>query len=141
MQIEGATEVDSEFRAEDYASAILGLRGERERLLAAFEIQDVALKEQMRGLEVRMLEECNKIGADSIKTAAGTIIRQLSERFNCIDWENFRQFEDENRDYDFRERRIAQGNMKGYLSTHQQDGLPPGLDVMREYKIVVRKPS
>ena len=44
MQIEGATEVDSEFRAEDYASAILGLRGECERLLAAFEIQDVALK-------------------------------------------------------------------------------------------------
>ena len=133
--------IENEFKAEDYAAAILGLRGERERLLAAFDIQDAALKGQMRELEVRMLEECNKIGADSIKTPAGTIIRQLSERFNCIDWENFRQFESENRDYDFRERRIAQGNMKGYLSTHQQDGLPPGLDVMREYKIIVRKPS
>ena len=136
-----APTIENEFRAEDYAAAILGLRGERERLLAVFEVQDAALKGQMRGLEVRMLEECNKIGADSIKTAAGTIIRQLSERFSCIDWENFKQFENENRDYDFRERRIAQGNMKGYLSAHQQDGLPPGLDVMREYKIVVRKPS
>ena len=136
-----APTTENEFKAENYAAAIIGLRGERERLLAVFEVQDAALKGQMRELEVRMLEECNKIGADSIKTAAGTIIRQLSERFNCIDWENFRQFESENRDYDFRERRIAQGNMKGYLSTHQQDGLPPGVDVMREYKIVVRKPS
>tara|TARA_R110000868_G_scaffold340474_2_gene601131 strand:+ start:106 stop:525 length:420 start_codon:yes stop_codon:yes gene_type:complete len=133
--------IDNGFKAEDYAAAILGLRGERDRLLSVFETQDGVLKQQMRELEVRMLEECNKIGADSIKTPAGTIIRQLTERFNCIDWEHFKQFENENRDYDFRERRIAQGNMKGYLSTHQQDGLPPGVDVMREYKIVVRKPS
>lgn len=134
---------DNEFEVDDFASAIIGLRNERGRLLANYELADAELKEQMKVIEARLLEECNRLNADSIKTKSGTIMRILSERFICADWDNFRQFEDSNRDYDFRERRIAQGNMKTYLSEpeHKDDGLPPGVDVMREYKIVVRKPS
>jgi hypothetical protein len=132
---------DTEFKAEDFAAAIIGLRSERERLLAHFELADAELIEQMKVIEARLLEECNRLNADSIKTKSGTIMRRLNERFICADWDNFRQFEESNRDYDFRERRIAQGNMKTYLSEHKDDGLPPGVDVMREYKIVVRKPS
>lgn len=134
---------DNEFEVDDFASAIIGLRNERGRLLANYELADAELKEQMKVIEARLLEECNRLNADSIKTKSGTIMRRLNERFICADWDNFRQFEDSNRDYDFRERRIAQGNMKTYLSEpeHKDDGLPPGVDVMREYKIVVRKPS
>lgn len=132
---------DIEFKAEDFAAAIIGLRGERERLLTNYELADAELKEQMKVIEARLLEECNRINADSIKTKHGTIMRRLNERFTCADWDNFRQFEEANREYDFRERRIAQGNMKLYLSEHKSDGLPPGVDVMREYAIVVRKPS
>jgi phospholipase C len=132
---------DTELKVEDFAAAIIGLRSERERLQASYELADAELKEQMKAIEARLLEECNRLNADSIKTKNGTIMRRLSERFTCADWDNFRQFEDANRDYDFRERRIAQGNMKLYLSEHKNDGLPPGVDVMREYTIVVRKPS
>ena len=39
------------------------------------------------------------------------------------------------------ERRIHQGNFKEFMSEHQQDGLPPGVNVMREFGIVVRKPA
>jgi hypothetical protein len=131
----------SEFKAEDYAAAIIGLRSERERLLSTYEAADGELKSQMKVIEARLLVECNRINADSIKTQSGTIIRKLNERFNCVDWENFKQFESNNREYDFRERRVAQGIMKTYLSEHKDDGLPPGVDVMREYVIVVRKPS
>lgn len=130
-----------EFIAEEYAAAILGLRGGRERLLAEYERSDAELKEQMRTLESRMLAECNKLNADSIKTKSGTIIRKLDERFNCTDWDNFREFEAANREYDFRERRIAQGNMKRYLTERPGAGVPPGINTLREYVITVRKPS
>ena len=138
--LESANEVDA-FKAEDYAAAVIEFRHARERLLADYEMKDKELKAQMRSLEERMLAECNKINADNIKTVNGTIIRKLDERFTCMDWDNFRQFESDNREYDFRERRVAQGVMKEYLSEHKDDGLPPGLDVLRKYVIVVRKPS
>lgn len=130
-----------DFKAEEYAAAILSLRNAREQLLAGYEKEDAVLKEQMKVLEVRMLAECNKLNADSIKTPKGTIIRKLQERFICTDWGNFRDFELANRDYDFRERRIAQGSMKSYLAEHAVDGVPPGINAMREYTITVRKPS
>jgi len=39
------------------------------------------------------------------------------------------------------ERRIHQGNFKQFMAEHEQDGLPPGVNVMREYAITVRRAS
>jgi hypothetical protein len=47
----------------------------------------------------------------------------------------------ENDAVDLLERRIHQGNFKQFMAEHERDGLPPGVNVMREFGIVVRKPS
>jgi hypothetical protein len=88
-----------------------------------------------------MLEICNTTKADSIKTQNGTVIRKLTERFYCNDWDNFKDFVLQHKAVELLERRIHQGNFKEFMVEHEQDGLPPGVNVMREYGIVVRKPA
>jgi hypothetical protein len=126
---------------EDIVSAYLSLRKAREDLERKYEAEDTELKAQMTQLEMSLLTVCNEVNANSINTKNGTVIRKLNERFFCNDWDNFRKFEHENKDYDFRERRIHQGNFKQYMAEHQNDGLPPGVNVMREFAITVRKPT
>lgn len=126
---------------EQLVAAYLSIRGERERIKLEYEAQDAALKSELSVLEVAMLEVCNQTKADSIKTQQGTVIRKLNERFYCNDWENFRDFVLENKAVELLERRIHQGNFKEFMAEHEQDGLPPGVNVMREYGVVVRKPT
>lgn len=126
---------------EELVEAYLSIRNERDRILKDYEAADAELKADMTKIEAFMLEVCNEINVDSLKTSHGTVMRKINERFYCTDWDNFRQFEVEHADYDLRERRIHQGNFKQFLSEHEGDGLPPGVSVMREYGISVRKSS
>ena len=121
--------------------AYLGIRSERERLLREYEVADSKLKEDMAKLEAVMLDMCNAVNADSIKTKHGTVMRKLNERFFCQDWDNFYGFILENEAVQLLERRIHQSNFKEFLKDHEGDGLPPGVNVMREFGISVRKAS
>lgn len=131
----------SDINLEELVSAYISLRNERASLKDEYEQKDNALKTDMEKLEVAMLGVCNTVNADSIKTTHGTVIRKLNERFYCQDWDNFYKFVLENEAPQLLERRIAQGNFKQYLSDNEADGLPPGVSVMREYGVVVRKSS
>jgi hypothetical protein len=106
-----------------------------------YEAADNALKEDMAKLEAVMLEMCNSVNADSIKTRHGTVMRKLNERFFCQDWENFYKFVLDNEAVQLLERRIHQSNFKEFMKDHDGDGLPPGVNVMREFGISVRKAS
>jgi len=126
---------------EELVKAYLTIRNERETLKAQYETNDKVLLDDMNALEKEMLVICNDTNASSIRTGSGTVIRKLNERFTTNDWDNFKKFVMENDAVDLLERRIHQGNFKQFMAEHEQDGLPPGVNVMREYGIVVRKPS
>lgn len=126
---------------EELVTDYLKLRSERDALLADYESKDETLKEAMKNIEVEMLNICNTTNADSIKTQHGTVIRKLNERFYCNDWDNFRKFVLENEAVELLERRIHQGNFKEFMSERQGEGLPPGVNAMREFGITVRKPA
>ena len=126
---------------EEVVKAYLAIRNERERILREYEAQDAKLKEDLKKIEAVLLDVCNTINADSIKTSLGTVMRKLNERYFCSDWDNFRKFVLENEAVELFEKRIHQGNFKQFMETHEGDGLPPGVNVMREYGIVVRKAS
>ena len=121
--------------------AYLTIRTERERILRDYELADAKLKEDMAKLEAVMLEMCNAVNADSIKTHHGTVMRKLNERYFCQDWDNFYKFVLDNEAVQLLERRIHQSNFKEFMSEHPQEGLPPGVNVMREFGVVVRKPA
>ena len=124
---------------DELVEAYLLIRSQRERLAREYEAEDNALKEDMAKLEAVMLEMCNSVNADSIKTRHGTVMRKLNERFFCQDWENFYKFVLDNEAVQLLERRIHQGNFKEFMKDHDGDGLPPGVNVMREYGVSVRK--
>jgi predicted component of viral defense system (DUF524 family) len=125
---------------EELVQTYLTIRTEREKILSAYETQDKAFKDELNVLEQAMLAICNDTNADSIKTQNGTVIRKMNERFYCNDWDNFKKFVLEHQAVELFERRIHQGNFKEFMSEHKDDGLPPGVNVMREFGITVRKP-
>jgi len=126
---------------EELVKAYLTIRTERETLKNQYEANDKVLLDDMNALEKEMLVICNDTNASSIRTGSGTVIRKLNERYTTNDWDNFKKFVMDNDAVDLLERRIHQGNFKQFMSEHERDGLPPGVNVMREFGIVVRKPS
>ena len=129
------------YDAEQLVSVYIAIRGERERILAEYETADEKLKEDLEKIKKELLKICNTVNAETIRTPAGTIMRKLNERFYCSDYDSFKKFVVENNAIDLFERRIHQSNFKQFMSDHEGDGLPPGVNVMREFDISVRKPS
>jgi hypothetical protein len=117
------------------------LRNERDRMRNEWEAEDAKIKDEMTTLEQALLSICNEANATSIKTDKGTVIRRLNERFFCSDWDNFRDYVLEHQALELLERRIHQGNFKEFIAEREAEGLPPGVNVMREYGVTVRKPT
>jgi len=126
---------------EELVEAFIAIRSQRDRLLQEYEAADKALKAESVQIEMALLNVCNSVNADSIKTSHGTVMRKLNERFFCQDWDNFYKFVLDNEAVQLLERRIHQGNFKEFMKDHEGDGLPPGVNVMREYGVSVRKIS
>lgn len=131
----------TELNLDELVKIYLTIRTEREKLKSSWEVKDGDLEQEMKLLEQTMLTVCNDTNASSIRTESGTVIRSLKERFTTNDWDNFKKFVLDNDAIDLLERRIHQGNFKEFMAEHKDDGLPPGVNVMREFTIVVRKPS
>ena len=131
----------TELNLDELVKIYLTIRNEREKLKSGWEVKDGELEQEMKLLEQSMLTVCNDTNASSIRTESGTVIRSLKERFTTNDWDNFKKIVLDNEAIDLLERRIHQGNFKEFMAEHKDDGLPPGVNVMREFTIVVRKPS
>ena len=119
----------------------LTIRNERERVEAEWKTKDAEFKADLFALEQQMMVTCNEANAKSINTEYGTVMRRLNERFTVSDGDSFRKFVMENHVPELFEARIHQGNFKEFITERKDDGLPPGVNVMREFTIVVRKPS
>ena len=131
----------SDMKLDDLVTKYLTIRTERNTLKNQWEIKDSELKADLEELERAMLVACNEINADSIRTGSGTIIKSLKETYTCGDWDNFKQFVVDNNALDLLQQRISQTNFKEFMSTRQEDGLPPGISTLREFAITVRKPT
>ena len=133
--------MSEDMKLDDLVTTYLTIRTERNTLKNQWEIRDSELKADLEELERAMLIACNAINADSIRTGSGTIIKSLKETYTCGDWDNFKQFVVDNNALDLLQQRISQTNFKEFMSTRQEDGLPPGISTLREFAITVRKPT
>jgi hypothetical protein len=128
-------------KLDNIVKTYLAIRDERDKLAREHEAKDKELANDLAELEQVLLNSCNEISADSIKTEVGTIIKNTRESFVCGDWDNFKQFVKDNDAIELLQQRIHQSNFKEFLSNREEEGLPPGISSMREFKITVRKPS
>mgnify|MGYP006270354895 CR=1 FL=1 len=131
----------NEVNAEQLVEAYIAIRDERKKLLATYEQEDSLLEADLTKIETALLNICNEVGADSLKVKSGIAMRSVKERFFCSDWDNFYKFLLETNSPFLLERRIHQGNLKQFMTENKSDGLPPGLNVTREYTVTVRRAS
>jgi hypothetical protein len=125
----------------ELVKAYLTIRNEREKIEAEYKERDMQLKADMAILEQEMLAGCNDMKVESLRTDSGTVIKSLKERYTCADRDNFNKFVLETGAVELFEARLHQGNFKEFMSERHHEGLPPGVNVMREFTITVRKPT
>jgi hypothetical protein len=129
--------VNTEALVETY----LTIRRQRETLKSSYEAQDGTLKADMEQIEAALLDICNTTNVSGLRTTFGTVTRQVKDRYFCTDWDHFKTFIEEQGSIDLLERRIHQRNFKEFIAERVGQGLPPGVNALREYDIVVRKAS
>lgn len=129
--------IDTEALVETY----LKIRKEREILRSRFDEQDSELKEQMESISAALIDVCNTTNVNGLRTKHGTVTRQVKDRYFCTDWDHFRKFVETEGSIDLLERRIHQRNFKEFMASRTGDGLPPGVNALREYDVIVRKAS
>lgn len=125
----------------ELVEAYLTIRNERDRIEAEFKERDLELKSEMALLEQAMLAGCNEMKVESLRTNSGTIIKSLKERYTCSDRDNFNKFVLETGAVELFAAHLHQSNFKEFMSERHHEGLPPGVNVMREFTITVKKPT
>ena len=118
--------------------AYVKIRDARAVIKQEYEQKDKILQEQALIIEQTMLDACKKIGADSIRTPHGTIIRSVKSRYWTNDWDSMYQFIRDHDAFALLEKRLHQSHMKEFLSENP-DLQPMGLNVENEYTVVVRR--
>jgi len=131
----------SDVNLDELVKTYLTIRDERDRLSREHDAKDRELANDLAQLEQVLLNSCNEINADSIRTGNGTIIKTTRENYVCGDWDNFKKFVMENQAIELLQQRLHQSNFKEFLTNRDDEGLPPGISSMREFKVVVRKPT
>ena len=126
---------------EQLVKAYLTIRNERDRIEAEYEEKVRKLKEDMVVLEQEMLAGCNALNMQSVRTTQGTIIKTLKERYTCADRDNFNKFVLETGAVELFSAHLNQSNFKEFMSDRHDQGLPPGVNITREFTIVVKKPT
>jgi len=119
-------------------SIYIKIRDARADKKRAFEVEDKELEDQLAVLTTQMLDTCKEMGADSIRTPHGTIIRTVKSRYWTNDWDSMYSFIQEHGAFGLLEKRLHQTNMKDFLSENP-DVLPMGLSVESEYTVSVRR--
>lgn len=98
------------------------------------------LKEQLDVVAGALLDICNNLDVDSLRTEAGTVSRRVNTRYWTSDWDAMYRFIKEQDAPFLLEQRIHNSNMKQYLADNP-GLLPVGLQADSKYIVQVRKPT
>lgn len=132
------TNIDTAIDIEAAAAEILMFRNKREAIKREYDARDAALKAEMEPIEERLRDHLQAINATSIRTRAGTVMLQTTERYWPSDWESLYSFIHTHNAFHLLERRVHNTNMKQFLIDNPGE-VPVGLNVDTQRKAVVRK--
>jgi hypothetical protein len=125
---------------EDMVSVYRKLRDAISEKEEAHKAAIAELREQLDIVSNALLEVCNSLQVDSLRTAAGTVSRRVNTRYWTTDWEAMYNFIMDNGAPFLLEQRIHNGNLKQFLADNPEL-LPIGLQADNKYVIQVRKPT
>jgi len=130
--------MSEQIQADRLAGAYIKMRDKRSQLQKEFDEQDKKIEAQMDMVAEELLKLCKTIGADSIKTQAGTVFRSVKTRYETTDCEHMYEFIKEHDVPQVLERRISTTNMKQFLDENPTL-MPVGMNVNNKYTVTVRR--
>jgi hypothetical protein len=128
----------SQLSIEELVDVYVQIRDKKRQIEAELDKQVKELEEDLKVISSAMLDACKDMGADSIRTKHGTVIRSVKSKYWTNDWDSMWKFIRENSAMELLEKRIHQTNMKQFLEENP-DQHPAGLNVDSEFTITVRK--
>ncbi len=129
-----------EYGVDTIVEAFIALRDQKQAIERVTAQQVAEIEADMEVLTIALNDLCKVIGADSIRTSHGTVIRSVKKKYWTNDWASIHSFMKEHDAFELLEKRIHQSNMKEFLEANP-DLHPAGLNVDSEYSITIRKKS
>lgn len=121
--------------------SLFKLKERRGELQREFEAKDAELEATQDKIETALQNILKENGLDNASISDNefkyTVTRSIKARMWPGDWDAFRAFELANPDFDFREKRIHQGNLKAFMDEHPDEAPPINID--RKYVITTRR--
>ena len=124
--------------AEQLVTVYIKMRDALVKLQREFDEKESAIKAQQDIVTQALLEMCKEMGAEGLRTPAGSVFKTVKTRYWTSDWGSMKQFIKDNDALDLMEQRVHQTNMKNFLEEHPTL-MPPGMNVDSRYSITVRR--
>ena len=127
-----------DFDAEAATRRYLAVRTARSNMKKDYENRDDILKGELERVETEMLGFLNATGQKTASTDSGTFYKQEDILPTGADWDAFYNWVGTHNAFDALERRIKKTFITEYMQRHDGE-LPPGVNVLREWVVRVRK--
>ena len=128
-------------KLDEMVKAYIAIRTARENLYRQYKTKDNEFSSELTQLEQVMIDECNALNVESVRTNNGTITKTVKEQFACNNWDEFKSYVLEHGALELLQRRIHDGNFAEHMANHEGEGLPPGISSVRAFSVVIRKPT
>lgn len=123
---------------EEYVRKYIQLRDKKAEIKAAYERQIAPIDEVMGKVEALLLDKLNELGAESMRTPAGTAYVGISTSVGLADYKVYEDFCAQQPDpFVFFERRVSKAAVEQYKADHGE--LPPGLNWTETRTVKIRR--
>jgi len=112
--------------AEQLVTVYIKMRDALVKLQREFDEKESAIKAQQDIITQALLEMCKEMGAEGLRTPAGSVFKTIKTRYWTSDWRSMKQFIKDNDALDLMEQRVHQTNMKNFLEENPTL-MPPGM--------------
>lgn len=113
------------------------MRDRKAEMKAAYEASVADLNTGMAKLENAIMATLNEQGVESVRTAAGTAFKSVTNSATIADWDAYLAFVKENDRFDMLEKRCAKLAVEQYRAAN--DDLPPGVNWKSAVTVNVRR--
>jgi len=130
--------MENDVTLEQLTRIYIKMRDKKAEISQELEAKLSELDEKMKTVKTGILDHMKEIGAESLRTDAGTVYRTVRTTYSTNDWDSMNKFILEHSVPELLEKRIHQTNMKAFLEEHP-DVLPPGLNANMEYSVTIKR--
>ena len=131
-------EVQAEVPLEKLTRIYIKMRDKKAEVSQELEEKIAKIETDMKAVKTAILQHMKDIGAESLRTEAGTVYRTVRTTYSTSDWESMGKFILEHGVPELLEKRLHQTNMKAFLEDNP-DTLPPGLNANAEYSVTIKR--